>query len=143
MNNLLVHLVETSTAYVLSRVERETSPKQKLAAFIDASLAYQGTHHAHNTALIEIIFNARTPENTPYYKLGDDDDQIRQELRQILTSGQEQGMFGTFNVDVVATVIQGAIAEYMLASPTVVKTVDLETYSKELIGLIEKLVVSN
>ncbi|MGZ7444024.1 hypothetical protein [Paenibacillus sp. TH7-28] len=66
-------LVELSTAYVLDRVRPANTPEEKLKAFINASLAYQGTHPAHNTALIEIVFNARTPDNIPYYKLDDED----------------------------------------------------------------------
>ncbi|WP_188455122.1 TetR/AcrR family transcriptional regulator [Virgibacillus oceani] len=140
MNQLLMKLLERFTSYILGKVRQEEAPERKLDTFIMASLAYQGTHHARNTALIEIIFNARTPDNIPYYKLGDDDeDQIMYELQQILRDGQEKGIFGTFHVEVMANVIQGAIGEYMMNS-NITSKVELETYSDELIDIVEKAI---
>ncbi|MGY0692691.1 TetR/AcrR family transcriptional regulator [Virgibacillus sp. FSP13] len=140
MDHLLMNLVGSSTSYILEKVRKEDTSKEKLDAFITASLAYQGTHPARNIALIEIIFNARTPDNIPYYKLGDDgEDQIMYELQEILREGQENGVFGTFNVDVMANMIQGAIGEYML-NAEITKKVDLETYSDELITIVSKAI---
>lgn len=55
MNHLLQKLLEDSTTYILERVEKEKTPQEKLNVFIEASLAYQGTHPSHNAALFEII----------------------------------------------------------------------------------------
>ena len=139
MNHLLMKLIEWSNSYILERVSREITPQEKLNTFIVASLAYQGTHNTRNMALLEIIFNARTPDNIPYYKLSDEEEEepILHELQQILRDGQKQGVFGEFNVAVIATMIQGAIGEYMLSSATT-KKVGLETYSSELIDFIGK-----
>jgi TetR/AcrR family transcriptional regulator, transcriptional repressor of bet genes len=137
MNHVLMKLLEESKSYILERVRRENTAQGRLNAFIEASLAYQGTHPAHYTALLEIIFHARTPDNIPYYKLDDDEDPLMHELRQILRDGQEKGEFGTFNVEAMATMIQGAIGEYM-ANAAIRKKVDLETYSNELVNIIGK-----
>jgi TetR/AcrR family transcriptional regulator, transcriptional repressor of bet genes len=140
MNHVLLHLLEKSTSYVLEKIREHNTPQERLDAFILASLAYQGTHPTHNAALLEIIFNARTPEKIPYYKLSDDEEEpLLQELQQILQDGQEKGVFGSFNVDVMSSVIQGAIGEYML-STAVTKKVDLETYSNELIQIVRQAV---
>ena len=90
--------------------------------------------------MLEIIFNARTPDHIPYYKLdseGDEEDAIMGELRSILHGGQEAGVFGRFNVDVMANMIQGAIEEYTFHAD-ITKQLDLETYSKELINIIQQ-----
>lgn len=140
MNHLLMNLIEKSTASILKMVQGEYEPKEKLEAFITASLSYQGTHHAHTTALIEIVFNARTPENIPYYKLSDDDEDLLMDtLCEILLDGQRKGQFGNFNAEVMANLIQGAIGEYMLGA-AITKKVDLETYSRELVNIINKSV---
>ncbi|MCR8843504.1 TetR family transcriptional regulator [Paenibacillus sp. SC116] len=139
MNHLLIKLVERSSSYILERVNQGRTPEEKLEAYIAASLAYQVTHPAHQTALIEIIFNARTPEQVPYYKLGaeeDEEDALMSTLHSILREGQQQGVFGNFHVTVMANVIQGSIGEYMLNTST--KDVDLETYSSELISIIQQ-----
>lgn len=143
MNHLLTNLLESSTTYILERVHRESTNHGKIKAFIMASLAYQGTHPARNTALIEIIFNARTPDNIPYYKLGNDEDEdededpILNELRLILHDGQAKGKFGNFNIDVMANMIQGAIGEYMF-NTGITKKVDLKTYSSELVNIVNQ-----
>ncbi|MED1788524.1 TetR/AcrR family transcriptional regulator [Brevibacillus laterosporus] len=138
MNHLLTKLLDSSTSYILEKVRKEDTPKRKLDTFIGASLAYQGSHPTRNSALLEIIFNARTPDNIPYYKLGDDDeDQIMYELQQILRDGQGKGEFGAFHVEVMANMIQGAIGEYM-GNAAITKKVDLETYTNELIDIVGK-----
>jgi TetR/AcrR family transcriptional repressor of bet genes len=143
MNHLLMKLIERSTTYILEKVNQENTPPGKLHTFIVASLAYQGTHPAHNAALLEIIFNARTPDNTPYYKLGDDEDEpILQALKQLLQDGQEQGFFGAFDVNVMSSMIQGAIGEYMPIS-AITKKVDLETYSSQLVKIVDQAVTVN
>lgn len=141
MNHLLTHLVESSAGYILERVERAKSPTDQLNAYIVASLDYQAAHPARNTALVEIVFNARTPDGVPYYKLGDDEDEdpVQRELRRILTEGQRTGEFGAFRVDVVATMIQGAIGEYMLI-PEAGKKADPQTYRDELVRMIHRIV---
>lgn len=61
------------------------------------------------------------------------------ELRQILRDGQEQGVFGSFHISVMANMIQGAIGEYMFDT-SITKEVDLETYSNELVQIVQKAV---
>jgi AcrR family transcriptional regulator len=138
MNHVLVKLLESSNSYILEKVRQHSAPQERLDAFIIASLAYQGTHPAQNAALLEIIFNARTPDKIPYYKLGDEEEEpLLDELKQILRNGQAEGVFGDFHIDVMASLIQGGIGEYML-STAVTKQVDLETYSNELLRIVHQ-----
>ncbi|WP_246247677.1 TetR/AcrR family transcriptional regulator [Piscibacillus halophilus] len=132
-------MLEGSSTYILNKVHQETTPHGRLNAFITASLAYQDTHPERNTALIEIIFNARTPDNIPYYKLSDveDEDPIMNELRSILRDGQAKGVFGVFNIDVMANMIQGAIGEYMF-NTDITKKFDWRTYSRELVNIVNQ-----
>lgn len=139
MNHLLMNLLEGSTTYVLENVHQKNTPYDKINTFIIASLEYQAAHPARNTALIEIIFNARTPDNIPYYKLDSDGDEdpTMNELQLILRDGQEKGEFGAFNIKVMANMIQGAIGEYMFQADTA-NSVDFQTYKRELINIVHK-----
>jgi TetR/AcrR family transcriptional regulator, transcriptional repressor of bet genes len=139
MNHLLLKLIERSTSYIMERVHRESTPTDKLNAFILASLAYQGTHPTRYAALIEIVFNARSPENIPYYRLSDNEDPIMHKLLQILREGQDKGDFGEFHVHVMANMIQGAICEYML-NIAIAKKVDLETYSGGIVKMVNRAI---
>ncbi|MBW7458679.1 TetR family transcriptional regulator [Paenibacillus sepulcri] len=143
MDQTLIMLVTDAAAYVLERTRAAATAREKLHSFIAASLAYQATRPKHNTALIEIVFHARTPDNIPYYKLSDDEEEpLLHELHQILYDGQSSGEFREFNVHVMASAIQGAIGEYTAHSGIAGK-VDLESYNAELAVLFDKAVLGN
>ena len=138
MNNTLMYLVQQEWGFIKEKVEQKQTPKEKLIAFIEASLAYQGTNRINNIALIEIVFNARTPDNVPYYLIDEDDDDLLNDLLQeILRKGQESNEFSDFHPQVIATVIRGAISESMLSSQ---HKLTLEEYSEKLIKSILKMV---
>lgn len=140
MNHLLINLLESSFQYIADRVNREQTPEQKLNAYIRANLEYLRDYPSRSIALIEIIFHARTPDNVPYYRMDDEDeDPTLQLLRSILREGQEQGVFGDFHPDAMAHFIQGAIGEYMLDN-SMARRLDLDTYSDELIRFVNKAV---
>lgn len=142
MIQTLQALLIASTTYVQERVRAQKTPREKLEAFITASLAYQGTHPRHNAALVEILFHARTPDGIPFYKLDDDEaDPLNHELQQILQEGQQTGEFRAFHVVVMASAIRGAISEYML-TPNLLRAVDLETYTTELVTIFNHMILS-
>lgn len=141
MNHTLMALVSESNSYVLERLKAGKTPRDRLRVFIESKLAYQGTHPKHNNALIEIVFNARTPDNIPYYRLTDEeeDDPIYGALRQILAEGQACGEFRVFDIHVMASAIEGAIGEYPL-NPNLPARVDLEAYSAGLVEAFDRAV---
>ncbi|MFE8696041.1 TetR/AcrR family transcriptional regulator [Cytobacillus sp. FJAT-53684] len=138
MNNTLMYLVENEWDFINERVERKHSATEKLIAFIEASLAHQITNRINNIALIEIVFNARTPDHVPYYLIEDDEEDLKSGLlKEILLQGQESKEFGEFNPKVISTVIQGAISESMLTSQN---EGSIEEFSEELVKSILKIV---
>ena len=137
MNYTLVTLLNNTTTFVLEQTNTAQSARAKLQAYIVAHLIYQNTHQDAYHALVEIIFNARTPDNIPYYRLNsEEDDPLRRELQDILRYGQQQGEFRNFPVAVMATAIQGAIGEYRV-TPQLATTLDAMTYAEELVHLFE------
>lgn len=141
MNHLLVKLMEDSISFILKKTRQENTIEKQLSAFIMASLEYQYTHSERNTALIEIVFNSRTAENVPYYKINEEDDvnPLLEELKRILREGQDNGVFGDFQVEIMATIIQGSIGEYMF-NPQLTKNVNWKTYGHELVNMFERIV---
>ncbi|PHB31723.1 TetR family transcriptional regulator [Bacillus pseudomycoides] len=138
MNNTLMYLVEQEWLFINARVSQKQASTEKLKAFIEASLAYQVINRTNNIALIEIVFNARTPDHIPYYLLEDDEeDLIKGLLQEILLQGQESKEFGDFNIQVTATIIQGSISESLISNQG---KMSLENYSEELIKSILKIV---
>ncbi len=140
MDHALFALVQESTAYVLNRTQTSASPLDRLRAYITASLAYQGTHPKQYAALLEIVFHSRTPDNVPYYKIDDDEEEpVAAELRSILQEGQAAGQFGSFNVSVMVNVIRGAIGEFLFNQHAAAH-LDLEAYTNELLAIVENAV---
>ncbi len=141
MDQTLMALVERATVYVAERINPQKSARERLHTYIEANLAYQGTHPKHNIALVEIVFNARTADNIPYYRLSDDEvEPLTQILQEILRDGQASGEFREFNIPIMALTIRGAIGEY-LVNPNLSAAVDLELHSAELVDIFDRVVI--
>lgn len=134
MNNTLMYLVEQEWTFINGYVVQKQTASEKLTAFIEANLVYQEKNQTNNIALIEIVFNARTADHTPYYLLADDEEDLKESLLQeILRQGQETKEFRSFSPQIMSTIIQGAISESML---TFQNRKDLKAYNDELIKSI-------
>lgn len=134
MNNTLMYLVEQEWTFINGYVVQKQTASEKLTAFIEANLVYQEKNQTNNIALIEIVFNARTVDHTPYYLLADDEEDLKESLLQeILRQGQETKEFRGFSPQIMSTIIQGAISESML---TFQNRKDLKAYNDELIKSI-------
>ncbi|MDG0810584.1 TetR/AcrR family transcriptional regulator [Cohnella rhizosphaerae] len=111
MRNTLMYLVEHERSYIKEKVTPQQTSMEKLVTFIEASLAYQGTNDEYSNALLEIVFNGRTPDNVPYYQVEvHEEDGLLVLLKEILRNGQETKEFGDFDPQVTAMIIRGAIA---------------------------------
>ncbi len=138
MNNTLMYLIQQEWTYINEKVDQKQNPTEKLMTFIEASLAYQSTNQSNNIALIEIVFNARTSNHLPYYLMEDDDEDLLNDLLQeILQKGKESKEFSNFNLQVISTIIQGAISESMLSRHI---QLGLEEYSEKVTNSILKMV---
>jgi len=138
LNNTLVYLLKMQFDYIKERVSKEKTAYDQLIAFIDASLTFQGTHRVNNIALIEIVFNARTEDNVPYYKLStDEEDPLYVYLEEILHYGQKTNEFSEFNPKSLSIMIQGAIAESMLMNG---EGFNLEAYKNDLVNMVTKMI---
>lgn len=141
MNYTLATLLSNTITFVLEHTNTAQSARAKLQAYIVAHLMYQDTHQDAYHALVEIIFNARTPDNVPYYRLNnEEDDPLRRELQDILRYGQQRGEFRHFPIAVMVTAIQGAIGEYWV-NPHLAITINAVAYAEELVHLFERAVL--
>ncbi|MBZ0306358.1 MAG: TetR family transcriptional regulator [Anaerolineae bacterium] len=141
MNHTLIAVLTNTTSFVLERTQPKSTYREKLHTYILSSLTYQTTHRDQYHALVEIIFHARTPDNIPYYRFNDgEEDPLVLELQTILSQGQKQGEFRDFNVPIMANAIQGAIGEYM-GSANLYSTIDAATYGDELVKIFDSAVL--
>lgn len=140
MKNTLMYLVEHERTYIKGKVKQKQTYMEKLLTYIEASLAYQGTNRENSDAMLEIVFNGRTPDNVPYYRAEvHEEDELNVLLKELLYKGQEMKEFGDFDPEVTSIVIRGAIAG---ARPLPQKgyKLSLEEYSEKLIKNILKMI---
>jgi TetR/AcrR family transcriptional regulator, transcriptional repressor of bet genes len=143
MNHTLMTVLDNTTSFVMDQVNSAETYRDKLHSHISASLEYQSKHRPQFNALLEIIFNARTDDNTPYYKISDgEEDDLLLELQAILREGQNQGEFRVFNVQAMSNAIQGAIGEFM-GNSNLASQMDALTYSRELIGIFDQAIIQD
>ncbi|MFD1386949.1 TetR/AcrR family transcriptional regulator [Oceanobacillus oncorhynchi subsp. oncorhynchi] len=139
IQHTLNYLIGAQLEFIEERVKRETDIFEQLLAYIKATLTYQNEYVENNVALIEIIFNARTEENIPYYKLNEEEeDPLYLRLETILSEGQEKRIFSAdFNPKATAILINGAASESMLLQS---ESFDIKSYQQELIKMVTKIV---
>ncbi|MDQ0268421.1 TetR/AcrR family transcriptional regulator [Cytobacillus purgationiresistens] len=118
INHTLIYLISKQLDFISEKVVHKNTATEQLLAFIDSSLIYQETNPNNNIALIEIVFNAQTPDKVAYYRIPDEEeDHLYTMLKDILIEGKRNKEFTRdFDTDVVAIMIQGAISESMLKS---------------------------
>ncbi|GAA0349737.1 TetR/AcrR family transcriptional regulator [Oceanobacillus sp. FSL W7-1281] len=139
IQHTLNYLIGAQLEFIEERVKRETDIFEQLLAYIKATLTYQNEYVENNVALVEIIFNARTEENIPYYKLNEEEeDPLYLRLETILSEGQEKRIFSAdFNPKATAILINGAASESMLLQS---ESFDIKSYQQELIKMVTKIV---
>lgn len=140
MRNTLMYLVEHERSYIKEKVAPKPTCMEKLVAFIEASLAYVGTNGENSNAMLEIVFNGRTPDNVPYYQAEvHEEDGLLVLLKDILRNGQETKEFGDFDPQVTAMIIRGAVAAAR-GLPQKGDALSLEAYSEHVIKSILKII---
>ncbi|MDG5472342.1 TetR/AcrR family transcriptional regulator [Jeotgalibacillus sp. ET6] len=111
MNNTLLYLAEQEQAFIKEKVEKAQTYTEKLMTFIEEGIAYRGIKRENTTALLEIVFNVRPPNNVPYFKTEiNPEEELNVLLEEILAEGQKSNEFSDFDCKVVALIIRGAIS---------------------------------
>ncbi|GAF11619.1 transcriptional regulator, TetR family [Bacillus sp. JCM 19046] len=140
MRNTLMYLVLKERAFVKEKVEPKQTYHEKLLAFIEAGIAYQGTNSTNTNAMLEIVFNGRTPDNVPYYMAEiDQREELQALLIDILTKGKEAKEFADFDPQVIAIMIRGALSS-VASLPKHEKGLTLEAFSEKMISGVLKMV---
>lgn len=80
-------------------------------AYIEAGITYRAIKRENTTALLEIVFNVRTPDNVPYFRLEiNPEDEMIVLLEKILHEGQQSKEFQDFDPKVIAMMIRGTVS---------------------------------
>lgn len=138
-NELIEQLVESVygdiIAFVLPRIERETTATGALRARIRSVAEYVRGHPAQLLALGEILNNSRNPDGKPRYGIASNEP-LYQAQEEGYRLGQQTGEFRAFDPRVMAVTVQAAI-DSMIAYWATYPDHDLEAHANELADLFE------
>ncbi|MED4128876.1 TetR/AcrR family transcriptional regulator [Shouchella miscanthi] len=140
MRNTLIYLVLKERAFIKEKVESKQTYREKLLTFIEAGIAYQGTNGTNTNALLEIVFNGRTPDNVPYYLAEiEQREELQALLIEILSKGKESKEFADMDPYVTALMIRSSISS-VVSLPRHEHKLSLEEYSEQLINNVLKII---
>jgi AcrR family transcriptional regulator len=129
---VIVHIYTHIGQFMWSRMEKHSSPRDMLKAYIESNLAYVKAYPTYGRALDQIV-------NNHVGKLSDeqpDDDPGIEPLRGLLQAGQEAEEFRAFDTLPMAVTIRKSI-DGALDQWTRNNDLDMETYAKELTTLFD------
>jgi AcrR family transcriptional regulator len=133
-DDLIAQVVATIFAEIeQSMTQQMAHPSSATAAlrtYIEANVAFIGSHRAQMAALLDIFLHGGVPYDTTTERT------VRSPLEQILRWGQEQGEFRAFDPLVLATVIQRAIDGLPFLLTTDPDT-DVQAYAREVATLFD------
>lgn len=129
INEAVVRLLyDNGAAYMTERIMAVDGRRNRLHAYLSSNLRFIAGNAAHVNAVHRILDNAGFDVDVP--------DAVPP-LRQLLTSGQEAGQFGSFDPEVMALVIRATVdaaSFYFTAHPDL----DIDHYIDETIQLFDK-----
>jgi AcrR family transcriptional regulator len=136
IREVVAHVFTTGEAFIRPRVDVGEDPRATLLAFIKASVAFIGAHPNHPLAVMGIIRAGRTESGALRYD-PEVEESRRTGFRSILEWGQREGVFRTFDVEVIGgTIIEALdlIPQRLAADPKL----DIGAYAHELVELFDR-----
>src|SRR6516164_2240071 len=109
IRELVAEVVAGGVAYMEPRIDAKPTGAGKLRAYIESNLAFMRENRNHMVAIVEIVLNARTADDSRLYRLAVQDDGVAA-LQQLLAYFQGTGEFRAgFDPHVTAMAIRAAI----------------------------------
>jgi AcrR family transcriptional regulator len=123
-------IIAAITAFMTERMAGVTSATDALHRYIDGNIAFIESHRTEMKALLEIFLNGG------FHYDADTDRTVTSAVEDILRAGQASGEFRSFDVTVMATLIQRAIdgLPFLLASQP---GFDTRMYATEVVTAVD------
>ena len=133
-------LLDAPNAYVISRVDKQSTHRDRLRAYITANIEFMREHRSHSVALI-YSFGSIGSEHERHRIMARQHAKIRKYLAKILRAGQEAKEFGAFHAETVAQILFATLEGLMLQSVLDEDAIDLTLCAEELIHIAERHVL--
>lgn len=120
---------------IAEALSHETSPGEKIAAYVRTNLHFLEEHAAEIRAVVEIVSNARGADGTHSF-VPQGEDPVLAHLEELLREGQGSGDFRKFDAHYLAIIIRSAI-DTASGRLVVDPSFDLAAYTRELLSVVE------
>jgi AcrR family transcriptional regulator len=141
-NDLLEELTRTAvarfTALLGPRIDAEQTARGKVRAFIMTSADYMITHRTLHLAVVEIAFNAVTPDGRP--QVASLPLNVAEPFEALLRQGQLTGELGEFDVPVMADLLRSAAHQTMTLALRTNPGLDITGYARELAAIFDRAI---
>lgn len=136
MQATLSSIIDTMDSFLGTRTPRKACRAGLLRAYIESEIAFLGAYPEHMRTLVEIGTHARGDLGAPILGMVWHDLRVGRLERQ-LHQGQREGVFGEFDVAVMAMTIRQALDGVSLRL-TENPELDVQAYGQELAGLFDR-----
>ncbi len=133
-------LLEAPNDFVVTRVDKQSSHRDRLRAYITANIEFMREHRSHSVALI-YSFGSIGSEQERHRIMARQHAKIRKYLTKILKAGQDTGQFRDFHAETVAQILFAALEGVMLQWVLDEQAIDLTVCADELIQIAERHVL--
>jgi AcrR family transcriptional regulator len=141
-NELLGELVRTAVSKYVElmgpRLDAEETVRGKIRAYLVTSAEYMVVHRSLHLAVVEIAFNALSPDGQPL--VGSIPLNAAETLEDLLRQGQLSGELGEFDVRVMADLLRSAAHQTMTLAFRADPGLDLAAYAGQLAAIFDRAI---
>ncbi|WP_406229785.1 TetR/AcrR family transcriptional regulator [Nocardia sp. NBC_01009] len=109
MMQLVIQLYVSGAEYMVPVVAAAEGPRNRLLAYLDSNLAFIEANKNYVAAMTDVVVNLRDAEGKSVFANPDGERAVLEPLVGMLREGQDTGVFGEFDVVIMAKSIRDSI----------------------------------
>ncbi|WP_328400370.1 TetR/AcrR family transcriptional regulator [Nocardia sp. NBC_00403] len=109
MMQLVIQLYVSGAEYMVPVVAAAEGPRNRLLAYLASNLAFIEANKNYVAAMTDVVVNLRDVEGKSVFANPDGEREVLEPLVEMLREGQDAGVFGEFDVVIMAKSIRDSI----------------------------------
>jgi AcrR family transcriptional regulator len=109
MTQLVIQLYVSGAEYMVPLITAVEGPRNRLLTYLESNLAFIEANKNYVGAMIDVVVNLRDADGESKFAYPDGEREVLEPLVMMLREGQEAGVFGEFDVVIMAKSIRDSI----------------------------------
>jgi hypothetical protein len=109
MTQLVAQLYVSGAEYMVPLITALEGPRNRLRAYLESNLAFIEANKNYVAAMTDVVVNLRDADGKSKFANPDGEREVLEPLVMMLREGQETGIFGEFDVVIMAKSIRDSI----------------------------------